>query len=489
MTLVAKVPRARRNRDAGRTAVSDGPQAGYGPQIGYGSQADVGGLAELWAMLAAAGVQEDEVLRALDGPGGTEKLLQRLVEAGLLPSQEESLAGLMATWKPLLKRGCDQWSAELVGVEFLAMMRAATATDDDVPDLLIDLISQAQEYGGPEALAMLRVLTVVGPARVRPVAAKAAERVASAGLQDRPWVKGLGAPGVGACFGYTDSHGVQEALAVTFAYGRNRHALAVLIDHELGGGIKDCWPTDSPDLIRADYQQVAKRYGLNFRDYEPAEARAILDRALVRPPCPIVPDQIEDVRYYLDLLRSRTVLLPRAGKAARGPSRIRPATTVHRVKVTLRGVRPPIWRRLEVPSGSTLHRLHQSIQAAFGWDNRHAWVFETPVGAYGVADRELGRRSAQCKRLADVAPRARDLIYYTYDVEGGRKHEILVEEVLTAEPGVAYPRCLAGRRARPTTADGLDGDAVNGAAVNGDAVNVDEVNKALSGWASVLVRG
>jgi hypothetical protein len=481
MAFVAKVRRTRRNNDPGRTAVSDD------------TQADDGELAELLEMLAAAGVEEEEVLRVLDGPAGTEKMLQRLVEAGLLPSQEESLAGLMASWKPLLERGCDQWSAELAGVEFLGMMREAAATEDEAPGLLVSLIGQAEEYGAPEALAMLRVLAIVGPPRARPAAAKAADHLVSTGLQDRPWVKGLGVPVVGACFGYTDGVGVQEALAVTFTYGRRQHALAVLVDHQLGGGIKDCWPTDRPDLIRSDYQLAAKRYGLNFRDYESAEARAILDRALGKPPCPITADQVEDVRDYLDLLRSRAALLPDGGTVADRPAPTGRATTVHRVKVTLRGAKPPIWRRLEVPSGVTLRRLHQGIQAAFGWENRHLWVFQTPVGAYGIADRALGHRGAQSRKLGEVAPRVRDLIYYTYDFGDGWEHEILVEDVFAAEPGVAYPRCLSGRRASPPEGcGGIAGYAERLKTADGfdpARFDLDEVNRVLAGQASVLVKG
>jgi len=42
-------------------------------------------------------------------------------------------------------------------------------------------------------------------------------------------------------------------------------------------------------------------------------------------------------------------------------------TNVFSLKVTLRGVRPPIWRRLHMPGTMTLGDLHQAIQAAMGW--------------------------------------------------------------------------------------------------------------------------
>src|SRR6516225_10896286 len=45
----------------------------------------------------------------------------------------------------------------------------------------------------------------------------------------------------------------------------------------------------------------------------------------------------------------------------------RKAEEVISLKVTLRGIRPPIWRRLEVPSRISLGILHDAIQAAMGW--------------------------------------------------------------------------------------------------------------------------
>ncbi|MGH3928569.1 MAG: plasmid pRiA4b ORF-3 family protein [Pseudonocardiaceae bacterium] len=413
-------------------------------------------LAELREQLAATGVSE-EALAVLDGVEDIEEALHRLAEAGILPSPEEAMAGLLDGWTSLLKRRTDPLSAELCGAEFLGMLRQAGPADADLLELLAGLIEQAEGYARPEALAMLRVIAVLGPEQIRPAAAEAADRLVSKGLVDPPWVRELGTPQVGACFGYVDELGAQEGVAISFAYGRKPHAVVVLIDHRLGGGVKDCFFTHRPDRVRGDYHTVAKRHRLDFRDYQPAEARAILEQALAARPCPVQPDQVEDVGDYLGLLRQRVALLPGgaatapAGRdvAGKRPTRAALVRTVHQVKITLRGTKPPIWRRLEVPSKITLEQLHHSIQQAFGWHGYHLWVFSTPAGEYGMTDPELGHGSAAARKLDDVASRVGDRIRYTYDFGDDWEHDLLVEDVLTAEPGVGYPRCPAGRRACP----------------------------------------
>ena len=84
------------------------------------------------------------------------------------------------------------------------------------------------------------------------------------------------------------------------------------------------------------------------------------------------------------------------------------ARTVHTIKVTLAGSRPPIWRRLQVPSATTLRALHDVIQAAFGFDDYHMSVFDTPSGRYGLPDADLEISNAAAKRLCRVALSKRD---------------------------------------------------------------------------------
>jgi hypothetical protein len=49
--------------------------------------------------------------------------------------------------------------------------------------------------------------------------------------------------------------------------------------------------------------------------------------------------------------------------------------TVLQVKVALSGFRPVIWRSVRLPAAATLADLHYAIQALFGWDGDHLYVF------------------------------------------------------------------------------------------------------------------
>jgi hypothetical protein len=423
-------------------------------------------LARLRQLAIETGAPADAI-QLIDKAATADEAIDTLTEAGFMPTEAESAEGMLSWFAPLLEPGCERLQAEICGSEFIGELRRAAPPNLDVADVLRDLIESFAEQRSPEALAMMRVLTAVGPVELRALAANAAAQMVLDGLADMPWAAGLGSPTPGRCFGYIDIYGEQRSMVMTFRYGRKAHALVVLIDYLLGGGIKDCYVADYTDSLRDEYRKIGRDPEIVYSDLDGAEARAILIHALSCEPCPAEPDQIEDIGDYLDLLLARVAVLPvaaspvdEAGSAkatpggrpqARAPKRSAGPRNIHRIKVTLRGAKPPIWRRFEVPSDITLRRLHRVIQAGFGWLDYHLHLFETPAGLYGMPDPDddLAIRSDANKKLSAVADWPGDRIRYTYDFGDNWDLDIVVEAVLPAEPGSAYPRCTGGRRAAP----------------------------------------
>jgi Plasmid pRiA4b ORF-3-like protein len=135
------------------------------------------------------------------------------------------------------------------------------------------------------------------------------------------------------------------------------------------------------------------------------------------------------------------------GRVAGEPSEEDP---ILQVKISLLGVSgPPVWRRLLLPAHIRLDRLHGVIQAAMGWEDYHMHVFADGARRFGLADRELGHKDERKVTLGQLLKRARERIRYTYDFGDDWEHEILLEGVLTAEPDVRYPVCVAGKGACP----------------------------------------
>jgi tetratricopeptide (TPR) repeat protein len=94
-------------------------------------------------------------------------------------------------------------------------------------------------------------------------------------------------------------------------------------------------------------------------------------------------------------------------EALPGGGRVVPlrADAVYQLKVTLRGSRPPIWRRLLVRADTRLSRLHEILQVAMGWPDDHLHQFRGRRSADRRAPRRrLGRGRG---RAAGPAERGR----------------------------------------------------------------------------------
>jgi hypothetical protein len=123
---------------------------------------------------------------------------------------------------------------------------------------------------------------------------------------------------------------------------------------------------------------------------------------------------------------------------------------IYQLRIALTDVTPPVWRRVLVPGGYTLDRLHRVIQHAMGWQDLHLHSFEIGGQQYGEPDPvgELAVRDELDTRLDAVAGKG-DGFRYTYDFGDWWEHELTVEDVFTAEPDERYPACLGGARACP----------------------------------------
>ncbi len=132
-------------------------------------------------------------------------------------------------------------------------------------------------------------------------------------------------------------------------------------------------------------------------------------------------------------------------------SRRAPSATVHQIKVTLKGIRPPIWRRFQVKSDINLHRLHWTLQPVMGWLNSHLYEFAIDGKDYGEPHPDYGGTmlNARAVKLSQIAPVAPVRFTYRYDFGDGWEHEVLVERILPAQSGVQHPTVLAGKRACP----------------------------------------
>lgn len=134
----------------------------------------------------------------------------------------------------------------------------------------------------------------------------------------------------------------------------------------------------------------------------------------------------------------------------RAVQRPAPAKLLH-LKITLRHLQPPVWRRLLVSDRASFNKLHSLIQETMGWDNSHMHAFY--VGGVEYAGYETAQEcGVHCDEnfyLHQLVKRRGQRFTYEYDFGDRWMHDILVENTQPSPDAAPPARCLAGARACP----------------------------------------
>jgi hypothetical protein len=123
---------------------------------------------------------------------------------------------------------------------------------------------------------------------------------------------------------------------------------------------------------------------------------------------------------------------------------------IFQLRIELEEVTPAVWRRLLVPGGIRLAKLHMILQAAMGWTNSHLHAFTIDDERYGMQfdeypEGEVNERDVTVIRALGTQER----FAYEYDFGDGWDHTIVVEDRSTLTYGLKHAVCLDGANACP----------------------------------------
>lgn len=130
--------------------------------------------------------------------------------------------------------------------------------------------------------------------------------------------------------------------------------------------------------------------------------------------------------------------------------RVTAKTRIFRIDFALLDVEPLVRRVVEVPGEASLAVLHEVVQDAMGWEHAHLHEFDIDGARYGLPDPDWdsGVVDESKTNLFRVLKPGQQ-VGYVYDFGDNWHHRLVVAAVTAPEPGVHYPRCVAGQGACP----------------------------------------
>ena len=135
---------------------------------------------------------------------------------------------------------------------------------------------------------------------------------------------------------------------------------------------------------------------------------------------------------------------------------------IARLRIELDGIKPVVWRTVEVSLATSLAGLHDVIQAVMLFDNGHLFQFDVGTKRYAIPDPEWEdvreTVDAQSTKLGALVDRGVASFSYTYDFGDNWQHTVTIETITDADSALDYPRFIDGsRRAPPEDVGGIPG--------------------------------
>ena len=128
---------------------------------------------------------------------------------------------------------------------------------------------------------------------------------------------------------------------------------------------------------------------------------------------------------------------------------------VYSLKITLKGSKPPVWRRVYVSSDSTLADLHDIIQIVMDWDDSHLHEFKIAGKRFSarnmMGDDFYSDVEDEGKVPLSWAEKMQPEFSYVYDFGDYWEHQIHIEGIVPADTiiNMPLPYCVKGKRASP----------------------------------------
>ncbi len=133
---------------------------------------------------------------------------------------------------------------------------------------------------------------------------------------------------------------------------------------------------------------------------------------------------------------------------------------VYQFRIVLKGTKPPIWRRIQVPDNYSFENLHVTIQNVMDWEVYAGSSYEFQVinpstgliemigcSCYGFS--RFAGINEPVIRIADYFSPRNTKASYTSKHETRWTFKIELEKVLSADKFEIYPICVKGKRASP----------------------------------------